>query len=376
MSPIRVAFCITDLEPGGAERCFVEIVTRLNRDRFQPSVYCLGPRPEEPRTVLVDRLEAAGHEVTFLGATSKRHISQAVRRLAASWREAPPNVVQTLLFHANIVGRMAARWAGVRHVVSGLRVAERGARWHRWCDWLTSRWVERYVCVSQSVARFSQTTGRLPASKLSVIPNGIDPALYQRVTPANLSAEGIPFGRIVMLYAGRLARQKGLDWLFDCLPGLVEAVPKAELLLAGDGPLAEPLREKAAALGLSERVHFLGFRDDVPRLLAAAKLLILPSRWEGMPNVVLEAMASGLPVLSSDVEGVRELLGPYAESQTVNFGDTPNFVDKATLLLSDRALATELGRANRQRATEAFSLAAMVSAYEDLWQHLTGVEAT
>ena len=96
-----------------------------------------------------------------------------------------------------------------------------------------------------------------------------------------------------------------------------------------------PWRRRAGAAGIAERVHFAGWRTDVPEILAASSLLVLPSAWEGMPNVVLEAMASRLPVVATDVEGVRELLGPAAARQTVRYGDTKALIDKVVSFICD-----------------------------------------
>ena len=101
-------------------------------------------------------------------------------------------------------------------------------------------------------------------------------------------------------------------------------------------------------MGIADRVHFAGWRADVPEILAASDLLVLPSAWEGMPNVVLEAMASGLPVVATSVEGVEELLGPAAESQTVRYGDSAALATKIVRLVDDRHEATATGAENRR----------------------------
>jgi glycosyltransferase involved in cell wall biosynthesis len=109
-----------------------------------------------------------------------------------------------------------------------------------------------------------------------------------------------------------------------------------------------------------------------PAILAASQLFVLPSRWEGMPNVVLEAMASRLPVLATDVEGVGELLGDDTAPQTVPYGETKAFVEKLVALISDPQLARRLGLKNRLRAETEFPLSRMVEAYQELWESLTG----
>lgn len=370
MDRLSIALCITDLDVGGAERSLVEIATRLDRGRFEPTVYCLGPRPACEDASCVPPLEAAGIEVHCLGARGASDFLGVLGKLTGLLRRQSPHVVQTFLFHANLIGRIAAYRAGIRPVVCGIRVAERQARWHLWADRLTSRMVDRYVCVSHSVAEFSQSVGGLPAGKLTVIPNGVDVAKYPAARQADLQQFGLPAGRRAITTIGRLEHQKGLDWLLDAAPSVLNRLPGYDLLLVGDGPERAKLEALARSSATADRVHFAGWRPDVREILAASDLLVLPSRWEGMPNVVLQAMATRLPVVASDVEGVRETLGPLAEGQAVSFGDTSGLVNAITRLLTDAELRSGVGKANRQRVAEHFAWERIVAAYQDLWRGL------
>jgi glycosyltransferase involved in cell wall biosynthesis len=367
---LQIALCITDLDVGGAERCLVQLATRMDRTRFLPVVYCLGPRPPVAEASCVPALEAAGIEMHCLGARTKWEIARVLRRLTGLLADRRPDLVQTFLFHANIVGRIAARRAGIPWVVSGIRVAEQGSRWHLWLERCTRRLVDLHVCVSESVARFTATRAGIPPEGLVVIPNGIDQSLYPADKPADLGRFGIPPQRRVVSYVGRLDRQKGVDWLVETAPQWLQRLPDCDLLLVGSGPLGQRLEQSARKSGVSDRVHFAGWQPDVREILAASRLLVLPSRWEGMPNVVLEAMASGLPIVASRCEGVDELLGPRAAEQTVCFGDSEAFADKVVAMLSEPRVAASLGDGNRTRVENHFSLAAMIDAYERLWESL------
>jgi glycosyltransferase involved in cell wall biosynthesis len=367
---MRVALVITELEVGGAERAMVELATRLDRGRYQPAVYCLAGRPKPGADRCVVDLEKVGIEVDFFGARGVWSFPAAMAWLRRRLMEMPPEVVQTFLFHANILGRTAARLVGRPTVLSGIRVAEH-RRWGRLAiDRWTEAWVARHVCVSQAVADFSRTQGHLTADKLVVIPNGIDLAQDPASPPANLAAFGVPAGRRVVTFVGRFDMQKGVDWLVAHAPKWLEPLPDVDLLLVGKGPEEKRLRWLASVQGISSRVHFAGWRGDVAEILAASCLLVLPSRWEGMPNVVIEAMASRLPVLATDVEGVRELLGPDAESQTVVPQDSQSFADKLVTLASSPPLAQRLGQQNRRRVESEFSITRTVRAYQDLWESL------
>ncbi len=370
MANIRIALCITELDLGGAERCLTELALRIDRRRFTPVVYCLGPRPTRDTVSCLPALTAAGVEIHCLGGRSIWQFPIVSGRLKRLLTAQNPQIIQTFLFHANILGRLAARRAGVKVVVSGIRVAERRSRWHLWFDRLTESWVERYVCVSQSVAKFSAAEGGLPPEKLVVIPNGIDLEKYPARQPADLTALGIRAGHRVVAFVGRLEPQKGVQWLIETAPAWLAKLPDCDLLLVGEGPLRRPLEAACQAAGIAGRVHFAGWRADVPEILAASTLLVLPSAWEGMPNVVLEAMASRRPVVATDVEGVRELLGPAAPRQTVRYGDTQCLMDKIVSFMLDPAMAAAVGAENRRRAEENFAISQMVAAYEDLWESL------
>ena len=370
MTRLRVALCITDLEVGGAERTLVELATRVDPNRIDPVVYCLKPRPQAEEASCLPRLREAGVVVHFLNASRSWHVLTLIRRLTRLLADQGPEVVQTFLFHANVAGRIAARRAGVGRVVCGIRVAERHCRWHLWADRLTAGSVDRHVCVSQAVARFSAERAGLPAERLVVIPNSVDAGAYPSSQPADLDSCSIGAGRRLVTYVGRLDRQKGVRWLVEGAPRWLNRLPDCDLLLVGKGPDRPALEHFCKEHGISERVRFAGWRADVPAILARTGLLVLPSRWEGMPNVVLEAMASRLPVLATDVEGVRELLGSEADPQTVQYGDTEAFVAKLVTLMSDAELVRLLGQRNRLRVETEFTLDRMVGAYQDLWELL------
>jgi glycosyltransferase involved in cell wall biosynthesis len=360
------------------------VATRLDREQFCPVVYCLSPPPRPPADALLSVLLQAQVQVYYLNARHAWQFPAIVGRLKRLLAAQRPRLVQTFLFHANIVGRVAARRAGVPCVVSGLRVAE-PRRWHLWLDRLTQRKVDRYVCVSQSVAEHARLRGRLPPEKLVVIPNGIDVGRYRvrenRAIPFPFQGDNPIFadtkigtvpaaGRRVVTFVGRLDRQKGLPWLIETAPKWLAQVADCDLLLVGEGPLRAALQQQCQRLGIADRVYFAGFRTDVPEILAVSDLLVLPSAWEGMPNVVLEAMAAGLTVVATRVEGVGELLGPLADAQSVRYGDTKALVEKVVGFMRNRQQAARIGAENRRRAEAEFSISRMVHAYEDLWESL------
>jgi glycosyltransferase involved in cell wall biosynthesis len=363
---LGILFGITDLASGGAEQAVVEIATRLAAVGHSCRVVSLAPPPRPPRSQLVPRLEEAGIEVAFLDAASWRHLPRTVSRFVGHLQAFQPHVVQSFLHHANLVAALAFKRVGRRDLLTGIRVAERRRNLHRWWARRTDRWVAKHVCVSQAVADFAARSIALPRSKLVVIPNGVDLRRFDDPPPLPRDSLGIPPKARVIACVGRLDRQKRLAWLLQRMPSLAAALPRHHLLLVGEGPEARRLRRLARQLGVDRRVHFVGWRTDIPAILATADLLVLTSAWEGSPNVLLEAMAAGRPVVASRAEGVDELLSPTAVDQLVGQQDAEGFAERVVRICRDASLARQLGAANRARA-RLFSWSATASAYERLY---------
>lgn len=367
--PVRVALVITDLDVGGAERALVNLATRLDRRRWSPTVVALGGEGR-----LAEVVRQAGLPCECLACNRRRPV-QAVARLARSLRICRPELVQSFLFHANAATRLAAPWAGQPWVVGGLRVAERQQRWHRVFDRLTAFLSAGSVCVSHGVLRFSRGTGGLDVRRLMVIPNGIDPGPFDRANAVPRGSLGIPEQAHLVLAVGRLDVQKGLADLLAAAERVIAHCPSWHLALAGDGPCRTWLLEQIAARhSLGGRIHWLGPRDDIGALLKSADVLVLASLWEGMPNVVLEAMAASRPVVATAVEGTDELVIPGQTGWLVP-PRNPEVLSNA-LLAAARApdLCRIYGLEGRARVAKMFSLDQTVAAYEHLWCGLLGYE--
>jgi len=369
-----VALCITELRVGGAEHALVELATRLDRSRFAPFVCSMKPRPTDEEHSFVQQLTEADISIEFANIGPPWSLPGGLLRLRNAFKKHKPQVCQSFLFHANFFSRLAARAAGVPIVISGIRVAEREKTWHLRLDRMTQSLVDKYVCVSKGVADFTALMG-IPQRKICIIPNGIDPADYENVPKSDLAR----FGRLPhthqVIVIGRLHRQKGIDWLLQTLSHWLEPRADCELLIVGDGPERAVLEQTAAQQPCRSRIHFLGQRRDVPELLAASDLLLLPSRWEGMPNVVMQAMAAGLPVVATEVEGIEELLAQQSKAfgdsmplmQTCKFGDTAAFASKINQFLDDEKLRQITGIRNKEKIRQHFQIEQMVAAYEELW---------
>lgn len=366
--PVRIAFCITELDPGGAERALVRIVTGLDRSRWEPHVHCLAHRGP-----LADELDAADVPVTCLGARSGRDW-RVLSRLTRELMTFEPTIVQTFLFHANMAGRLAAWRAGVPLVVCGVRVVEQDAPWRMWLDRWTSWLVNRTVCVSRGVADRYRALG-FRDDQLAVVPNGVDVERFATARPADLTQFGIPREARTIISIGRLHPQKGQVRLVVGLAKLQDRLTAAgsvHLLLVGEGSprVRDAIAFIAQDLKLSDRVHFAGWQPDVAPLLRAADLFVLCSRWEGMPNVLLEAMAAGLPCVATNVEGVPELIINGETGLLVESGGHQALCDAIHRLLNDAALASRLAEAGQRHVRQHFQWENTIRGFESIWNEL------
>jgi glycosyltransferase involved in cell wall biosynthesis len=351
-----VAFLITDLDRGGAEGALVRLVGGLDRSRFRPVVYSLteqGPRGRE--------LAARGIPVRALEA--HRHPLVSFVRFTRELRRSPPDILQTLLYHANIFGRVAGRLAGVRRIVSSARVCEVDRPFRAALERLTGAWVDRVTCVAGAVRDYVRRTSGIPGRKLVVIFNGVE-------TQAAPPARGAPPGHRVETVA-HLRTQKGIEDLIRAVPVVRRSVPDATVTVVGRGD-PEPFRRLSGALGVADAVRFLGEVEDVRPCLDAADLFVLPSRWEGCPNAVLEAMAAGLPVVGTAVGGTPELVREGETGFLVPPGSPGLLGRRMADLLLDPERSRAMGLAGWQRAASEFGMARMIGAYEALYERLLG----
>jgi glycosyltransferase involved in cell wall biosynthesis len=362
---LRVALVITELDVGGAERQLVQLATGLDRRFFKPRVFALGTPPKSGQDELVQRLKEAEVPVEFFNARRWWQAGPTIEKLAAKLRGFQPSIMQSFLFHGNVIGTLAARKAGVPHVSLGMRVND--PRWWRTrIEAHAARRAERVVCVSQGVATAVRRRLRLSDEQVIVIPNGVDADRFAHAAPADVTKFGVPADVRPLIFVGRLDRQKGVDRLLELAPALTSL--QTHLLVVGSGPLDASLRAAAQRMSPT-RIHFAGWQPNVAPLLAASSLLVLPSRYEGMPNVLLEAMAAGLPVLTTPVEGVREILGDDVNQQAVPF-DVATWHDALARLLRSPEHAAAIGIRNRECIRQQFSMAAMIEHYERLFSGL------
>jgi len=362
--PIRVMHLLYSLGVGGMELGVLKLVQGLDRSVVESRVCSL-----TPATGAVDDWTACGavHQLPRREGNDPTLIS----KLHRVFRRERPDVVHTHAWGTLCEGFAAARLARVPFVVHGEHGTMETRRRNVWVQRKIWHRLDRVLAVSQSLAERMAAAVDFPLDRITVVRNGVDLARFtagdRDATRARL---GIAPGAFVVGTVGRLVPVKDQDMLLTAVAKLRRQGAEATLLLAGDGPLRGELEAAASALEITPHVRFLGARDDVPDLMAAMDVFALTSRSEGMSNTVLEAMASGLPVVATRVGGNAELVRDGVTGLLVPPASPEDTASAFALLHADADRRRDLGRAGRLRADTEFSLTGMMRRYESLYMNL------
>jgi sugar transferase (PEP-CTERM/EpsH1 system associated) len=350
---VRIAHVTFGLDVGGQEKLLVEFARHADRERFDLRFISIGDRGP-----LAGDIEALGWPLDALGAPSGLRPALIVR-LAASFRRWRPDVVHThdqrALFYAGPATRLA-RVPMLVHTRHGrdVHATRRQAAMFR----ALSRLVDQFVCVSEEVAALSRARGGVAPSRLRTIKNGIDLDGFRFIGPD-------PAGPVVTV--ARLSPEKDVANLVRATATAAERAPELRVEVAGGGPCLADLKQLAADLGVGGRIAFLGEVRDIPAVLARARMFVLPSRSEGIPLTVLEAMACGLPVVATRVGGLAEVVRDGVTGLLVPPADPAALAQAVLRIGRDPERGLRMGRAGRERVEQHFEIRRMVADYESLY---------
>jgi glycosyltransferase involved in cell wall biosynthesis len=361
--PPRVVYGFLDFGDGGAQRLTLAALRHLDRSRFTPMIVCA-----RGGGALVPRARAEGIEVLELGRLAHSFDLGAVASIAAALERLGARILHVPLYsRSSPYFRAAGRRAGTPVVVAHewSRPSPPG-RARRLADRLL-RPGTRFLATSEAQRRELIAAG-VPGSEVEVLYSGIELVPFGGIDRTVARAElGLEPDRPIVLVPARLQPVKGHDDLLAMLPALRERLPGLLVLCAGAGPLAAELPERAGGAGVADMVRFLGHRDDIPRLMAAADLVALPSRAEGVPSALLEAMAARRAVVATAVGGVGEAVADGVEGRLVAAGDGAGFAAALAELLLDPARAAAMGERGRARVAAGFRVEATARRLEELY---------
>lgn len=337
---------------GGPEKQILEMSARLRGMGW--SVVIGSFRENRPSVEVIEQARARGLE-TFLIDTRSPFSPLAASQLARSLRGFGVEILVTHGYKPTLIGYLARRRARVVQLpmVRGYTAETWRVRLYEAIDRRLLRRFERVLCVSAATREMLVRAG-LSRERLHILHNGVDGG--GEVAPIDLAeAFHLPRGVKVLVAAGRLSAEKGHRTLIEAVAGLARQGRAVALVILGAGREAPALERQIEASGLSGRAVLAGFLPEVPRYLAAADLVVNPSLTEGLPNVVLEALAVGAPVVATDVGGVRELILPGRTGLLVPPGDALALEKAIAALLDDGPRARALAEAGRQWVVESFS---------------------
>jgi len=374
MRPTRLLFVLTSPVRGGVEEVVLALLQRLDPSEFRLALAA----PSRLLDALAPDLSGIAVDTLGVDVQSWLHREQ-VGRLATFIRRLRPDVVNPHLFRSTLVAAPLARWCGARAVVETYHGREgwrRGpVRGRFFADRAIARLLDRVIAVSEAARTFLVAVKGYPADRVVVVPNGRDLSVYcpgdgREVVRREL---GIDPATPVVGVVGRLETQKGHTYLLAAWPEVRREFPDARLLVVGDGSLRGDLEARALAPALRGSVVFTGFRPDVPRVLGALDLLVLPSLYEGMPLTAIEASAMSLPVVATAVDGTPEVVRDGETGRLVPPADPPALARALRALLADPARARALGRAGRAHVLARFDLDAQVEATARVYRDVAGV---
>lgn len=352
---------------------FPQLAVWHDRQRFRMIFGTLGPMDPRVR----EHMEQQGVPCLDCGCRTRPIYPLGFLQLAALLRRQHVDILHTHLFDPSVVGLAAGALARTPARVVTRHYSDYHTRIdrpvHVALDRLCTRLAHRVIAVSQHTAEHLVQAEGAPPDKIRVVHNGIDFArvrISSPEAPQRIRAELGLAGRRVALIAARLHPEKGYEHLLRAVPAVAAGVPDFTLLVAGAGPFEAQYRALSAALGCGDAVRFLGFRRDLPDLMAACDVLVLPSLAEAFGLVAAEAVYLGVPVVASRIGGIPEIVDGDVDGLLVPPGDDRALAEALVRVLTDRELCRRLAGAGREKIAGRFAFEHMMREYERVYDTL------
>lgn len=358
---LRLLFVVGNFVAGGAERHLLELWRRMDRRRFEIEICCFRAEGQ-----FLDEVRALGWPIHDLGLGPRILSGSGLRglaRLITHARRFHPHVVHGYLFGPNLFAVIAGRLTGVPVVAVAKRnvdAFETGRQ--RALQRVTHRWATHVTAVSEAVANSVSALG-VPRARITVIPNGVDAARFDSVVEPRDPVRDPVVGSV-----GCLAPRKDYGTLMEALALLMHRGRTFQAVLVGDGPDRAALEARREALGLRDRVTFLGERADVERLLLGFDVFVLSSREEGIPNALLEAMAAGRPAVATAVGGTPEVMEAGVTGWLVPPEAPAALADALDEALTQPAEARRRGEAARRAVQASMGIETMARRHEAFYE--------
>ncbi len=360
MKKYKIIHIISTLEIGGAELQLLDVLKKLDKSRYEVSVCCLtrgGP--------LVDDFCKLGIEVIILKRRFRFDFS-LIKQIIRVVKEKKIDIVHTHMFTANSWGTLASRIARVPIIINSVHDIEAWKCWHhRFIDRMLFSYVDTVITNSDATRGFMVKNGKLNGNKFVTVYNGID---ILKFSP-HLSHVNSDFPTI-----GTVARldepKKGLKYLIMAMEIIKNEIPNCQLIIIGDGHSRGSLESLVNEKKLERNVRFFGYRKDIPELLAEIDVFIVPSLWEGLGDVILEAMAMEKPVVATNVGGIPEMVSHGKTGFLVPAKDSPALAAMILKLLKSPEMRREMAKTGRKRVEDNFSIEKTVEKIQAIYDEL------
>jgi glycosyltransferase involved in cell wall biosynthesis len=354
-----------DLNIGGLQQVVVNLCRCIDRDAFNVSVLCL-----RNLGAYVPEVEELGVRVHFIPQKKSGVDYFSFSKVGRVFREEEVDIIHTHNTQPLIDGVLGALLSGVKTIVHTDHARDfPDKKRYMFTEWCMSRLVYKMVGVSDHTVSNLRKYERIPIEKLTTIPNGIDRRKYQISIDKNKKRTeiGIIHDGPIMGLGVRIAEQKGITYLLQAMPVILKQFPGLSLVIAGDGNLLGALKQEARELNIDRHVFFIGSRLDMPELLKMFDLYVLPSLWEGLPMVLLEAMAAGCPIVATNVGGIAQAITDGYNGTLIE-PRNPQKITEAVINLLNRPDIREAYINNaRQVFMDKFSADIMTRRYEGLY---------
>ncbi len=349
--PIPLVFILEEINFGGTQKQTIELAQYIDKDIFAPEIWTVRAGEE-----FLPVLQQARIPVHILRQDSTLRPIPALMALWKKLRNSRPSLIHLCTTFPNIWGRVLGRCTHIPVIVGSCRGTGNIYNQYERFLWPLAH---GHVCNATSIQTTLHTLG-VPANRLQCIGNGVD---TKHFVPA---AEGLTT-ELELVCVGRMVAEKDHQTLLQAFAIVVQTFPQARLHLVGDGPLQENIQNLSKELGLSENILFHGACDNVRDFLQKARILVLSSVAEGMPNVLLEGMACALPIIATKVGGVPDLVQDGRTGLLCAAKDVQCLAKHIQTLLGNFSMAKDLGVTGRERVVQSFSLQSMAKQHEDLY---------
>lgn len=363
---IKICYVIGTLEIGGAEKQLLLLIKNLDKQRFLPVLIALRD----------GRMRQDFEEVVEVKVIGKRWKFDPffIWELTKVIKREKPDILHTFMFTSNTWGRIAGIITGIPVIVASERCVDLWKKWHhKLIDRILLQYTKKIIANSHSVRDFYQKTEKIPDEKIKVVYNGIEFEKIEKVKvdfgkkKRELNLENAKW---IVGTGGRFTLQKGFTYLLKAIPDVIKKFPECHFILIGDGFLMNEFKNLVKKSGIEKNVIFTGYRKDILEIFSICDLIVVPSLFEGMPNIVLEAMAIRKPVVGSYIPEIKEIMKDGENGFLVPV-KTPDVIsEKIIVLLQNTELRKKMGESGYETIKEKFNLKGMVEKYERIYMKL------